>query len=153
LKVGVDLSVPSHSDIFAVGDTAAGTDQPGIPGTAPPAKLMGRYADRLIAARVAGAPSPPPFVTLIALAAGGHGIAVVPQGVLIPRAKVHAVPLVHRGVPIGRWQTVAWDSQRFLAPYAHQFIAELVAYSRRNYPNCHLTGRAPLMPRPKEPTS
>jgi LysR family transcriptional regulator, cyn operon transcriptional activator len=91
--------------------------------------------------------------TLIALAAGGHGIAVVPQGVLIPRAKVHAVPLVHRGVPIGRWQTVAWDSQRFLAPYAHQFIAELVAYSRRNYPNCHLTGRAPLMPRPKEPTS
>jgi len=35
--------------------------------------------------------------TLIALAAGGHGIAVLPQGVLIPRAKVHAVPLVHRG--------------------------------------------------------
>jgi hypothetical protein len=30
---GVDLSVPSHSDIFAVGDTAAGTDQPGIPST------------------------------------------------------------------------------------------------------------------------
>jgi hypothetical protein len=62
VKVRVDLSVPSHSDIFAVGDTAAGTDQPGIPGTAPPAKQMGCYADRLIAARVAGTPSPPPFV-------------------------------------------------------------------------------------------
>jgi NADH:ubiquinone reductase (H+-translocating) len=35
VKVGVDLSVPSHSDIFAVGDTAAVTDQPGIPSTAP----------------------------------------------------------------------------------------------------------------------
>jgi hypothetical protein len=39
VKVRVDLSVPSHSDIFAVGDTAAVTDQPGIPGTVPPAKL------------------------------------------------------------------------------------------------------------------
>jgi NADH dehydrogenase FAD-containing subunit len=55
------MSVPSHSDIFAVGDTAAVTDQPGIPGTAPPAKQMGRYVGRLIAARVAGTPSPPPW--------------------------------------------------------------------------------------------
>jgi NADH:ubiquinone reductase (H+-translocating) len=37
------------------------TDQPGIPGTAPPAKQMGRYVGRLIAARVAGGHSPPPF--------------------------------------------------------------------------------------------
>jgi hypothetical protein len=37
VKVGVDLSVPGHPDIFVVGDTAAVTDQPGIPGTAPPA--------------------------------------------------------------------------------------------------------------------
>lgn len=91
--------------------------------------------------------------TLIALAAGGHGIAVVPQGVLIPRARVRAAPLVYRRVPIGRWQTVAWDPQRFLAPYAERFIKELVAYARRNYPNRDLTRRAPLIPRPKEPTS
>jgi NADH dehydrogenase len=37
------------------------TDQPGIPGTAPAAKQMGRYVGRLIAARVAGGPAPPPF--------------------------------------------------------------------------------------------
>jgi hypothetical protein len=37
-----NLSVPSHPDIFVVGDTDAVTDQPGIPGTAPPAKQMGR---------------------------------------------------------------------------------------------------------------
>ena len=61
VKVGADLSVPSHPDIFVVGDTAAVTDQPGIPGTAPAAKQMGRYVGRLIAARVAGGPSPPPF--------------------------------------------------------------------------------------------
>jgi NADH:ubiquinone reductase (H+-translocating) len=61
VKVGVDLSVPSHPDIFVVGDTTAVTDQPGIPGTAPAAKQMGRYVGQLIAARVAGGPSPPPF--------------------------------------------------------------------------------------------
>jgi NADH dehydrogenase len=61
VKVGADLSVPSHPDIFVVGDTAAVTDQPGIPGTAPAAKQMGRYVGRLIAARVAGGPPPPRF--------------------------------------------------------------------------------------------
>jgi LysR family cyn operon transcriptional activator len=91
--------------------------------------------------------------TLIALAAGGHGIAVVPQGVLIPRANVHAAPLVYRGEPLGRWQTVAWDPQRFLAPYAERFIEELSTYSPRNYPNRDITRRAPPMPRPRERTS
>jgi DNA-binding transcriptional LysR family regulator len=88
--------------------------------------------------------------TLIAMAAGGHGIAVVPQGVLIPRERVHAVPLVYRGVPIGRWQTIAWNPQRFLAPYAQQFVVEFVAYAHRNYPNRDLTRRAPVMPQIKE---
>ena len=46
--------MPSHPDIFVVGDTAAVTDHPGIPGTAAPASQMGRYVVRLIAARVAG---------------------------------------------------------------------------------------------------
>src|ERR1700738_979641 len=82
VKVGVDLSVPSHPDIFIVGDTAAETDQPGIPGTAPPAKQMGRYVGRLIAARVAGGPSPPPFRyrDLGDLATIGRGAAVVKLG-------------------------------------------------------------------------
>jgi NADH dehydrogenase len=82
VKVGVDLSVPSHPDIFIVGDTAAVTDQPGIPGTAPPAKQMGRYVGRRIAARVAGGPSPPPFRyrDLGDLATIGRGAAVVKLG-------------------------------------------------------------------------
>jgi NADH:ubiquinone reductase (H+-translocating) len=61
VKVGSDLSVPGHPEIFVVGDTAAVTDQPGIPGTAPAAKQMGRYVGRLIAARITGARSLAPF--------------------------------------------------------------------------------------------
>jgi NADH dehydrogenase len=59
--VDPDLSVPGHPNVFAIGDTAVVPDQPGIPGTAPPAKQMGAYVGRLIAARVAGRSSPPPF--------------------------------------------------------------------------------------------
>jgi hypothetical protein len=45
---------------------------------------------------------------------------------------------------------VAWDPQRFLAPYAEQFVAEIVAHCRRDYPGRDLIRRAPLLPRPKE---
>ena len=59
--VNPDLSVPGHSDVFVIGDTAKVTNQEGIPGTAPPAKQMGAYVGRLIAAKVAGREPPPPF--------------------------------------------------------------------------------------------
>jgi len=59
--VNPDLSVPGHPNVFVLGDTADVVDQPGIPGTAPPAKQMGAYVGRLIAARVAGRTPPPPF--------------------------------------------------------------------------------------------
>jgi NADH dehydrogenase len=63
VKVGADLSVAGHPEIFAIGDTAAAIDGAGqaIPGIAPAAKQMGRYVGRLIAARIAGAAAPPPF--------------------------------------------------------------------------------------------
>jgi LysR family cyn operon transcriptional activator len=89
--------------------------------------------------------------TLIALAAGGYGIAVIPSTVLISRTRMRAVPLVHRGASIGRWLVTAWSPQRFLAPYGAQFVEELVAYTRRNYPNRDLTRRAPTLPRMKNP--
>ena len=59
--VNPDLSVPGHPNVFVLGDTADVVGQPGIPGTAPPAKQMGAYVGRLIAARVAGQTPPPPF--------------------------------------------------------------------------------------------
>jgi LysR family cyn operon transcriptional activator len=89
--------------------------------------------------------------TLIALAKSGYGIAVVPSQMRIAREGVRIVPLVHRGAPIGRWAIIAWDPQRFLAPYAKRFVEELAASVRRTYPGRDLTRRAPPLPRPKEP--
>ena len=63
VKVGLDLSVPGHPDIFAIGDTAAVADSSGrpVPGIAPAAKQMGHYVAKLIAARIAGRPGDAPF--------------------------------------------------------------------------------------------
>src|ERR1700736_2327639 len=63
VKVGPDLSLSGHPEIFAIGDTAAAIDPAGkpVPGIAPAAKQMGRYVGRLIAGRIAGASAPAPF--------------------------------------------------------------------------------------------
>jgi NADH dehydrogenase len=89
VKVGPDLSVSGHPEVFAIGDTAAATDRAGqgtqaIPGIAPAAKQMGRYVGRLIAARIAGTPAPPPFRYRHQgdLAAIGRRAAVVKLGAL-----------------------------------------------------------------------
>ena len=90
--------------------------------------------------------------TLIALARAGHGVAVVASPVRIPRGGRAAV-LVHRGVSIGRWAVGAWDPQRFLPPYAVQFVEELVAHCRRGYPGHEFSRRVPPLPRPREAIS
>jgi DNA-binding transcriptional LysR family regulator len=90
--------------------------------------------------------------TLVALAATDYGIAILPSNAQVPRGIVRAVPLVHRGASIGRWASVCWDPRRFLAPYAGQFIEEIVAYCHRNYPGRDCIRRAPPLPRPKEST-
>ena len=61
--VNDDLSVPGHPEIFVLGDTALvkGEDGQPVPGVAPAAKQMGRYAARLIKARLAGQPTAKPF--------------------------------------------------------------------------------------------
>ena len=53
VKVAPDLSVPGHSDIFVIGDTAAATDEAGkpLPGVAPVAKQQGQYVAALLIAR------------------------------------------------------------------------------------------------------
>jgi DNA-binding transcriptional LysR family regulator len=91
--------------------------------------------------------------TLIALAAGGYGLAVVPTSVSIPSSAVRAVPLVHRGSAIGRWTVVAWHPRRFLPVYAQQFVEELVRHAKTTYPNRQLTRRGPRLPRPKPRSS
>jgi DNA-binding transcriptional LysR family regulator len=90
--------------------------------------------------------------TLLALARAGCGIAIIPSNV-VPGAGVRAVPLLQQGAAIGRWATIAWDPQRFLAPYAKRFVDELVVYSRRAFPGRHLTRRAPALPPPPKAMS
>jgi NADH:ubiquinone reductase (H+-translocating) len=60
LVVQADLSLPGHSEIFAIGDMVH-VEQDGalLPGIAPVAMSQGRYVARCIAARVAGAAAPP----------------------------------------------------------------------------------------------
>ena len=88
--------------------------------------------------------------TAIALAGSGYGIAVVPSTVQIPEGRTRALGLLQRGAPLGRWLRVAWDPQRFLAPYAQRFIDELVPYCQRTYPNRGLVRYFPRLPKPKE---
>jgi NADH:ubiquinone reductase (H+-translocating) len=57
IRVGPDLTVPGHPEIFVVGDMAA-TD---LPGVAQVAMQGGRYAARVIAGRLAGRPTTSPF--------------------------------------------------------------------------------------------
>ena len=87
--------------------------------------------------------------TLIALAKAGHGIALVPSPVRIPRTGVRVAVVVHREVPLGKWTVAAWDPQRYLAPYASKFIEEVAAHCRRGYPGSEYVRRAPRLPKPK----
>jgi len=62
VRVQSDLSVPGHSEIFVIGDTAS-LDQDGKPlaGVAQVAMQQGHYAGKFIRRRLAGKKSPKPF--------------------------------------------------------------------------------------------
>jgi LysR family transcriptional regulator, cyn operon transcriptional activator len=88
--------------------------------------------------------------TVLALAGDGYGVAIIPSTVAVPRGRVRAVPIIQRGAALGRWLRIAWDQQRFLAPYGEQFVEELVTACRRAFPGRESIRRAPPLPRPKE---
>jgi LysR family cyn operon transcriptional activator len=87
--------------------------------------------------------------TLMALAANGEGVAIVPSNVSIPRKGVRAMSVTYRGTPIGRWVLAAWDGRRFFPSFAQHFVDDLVAHVQRDYPNRELTKRMPALQRPK----
>lgn len=84
VKVNADLSLPGHPEVFVIGDAATINDAKGrpVPGMAPGAKQMGRYAGKLIAGRIAGRAPPKPFryTHLGELATIGRRAAVVKLG-------------------------------------------------------------------------
>lgn len=65
ITVEPDLTLPGHPEVFALGDMVRVSDGDGglipLPGVAPAAMQQGRYAARVIRARLAGTPPPPPF--------------------------------------------------------------------------------------------
>ena len=61
-KVSADLSLPSHPEVFVVGDAAAmASNGKPVPGIAPAAKQAGKHAARQIAERLAGRAGQAPF--------------------------------------------------------------------------------------------
>jgi NADH dehydrogenase FAD-containing subunit len=83
VRIQGDLTVPEHPEIMVVGDTAS-LDQDGkpLPGVAQVAIQQGRYAGRLIRARMAGTKPPPPFRYFDkgSMAVVGKGFAVLQTG-------------------------------------------------------------------------
>jgi NADH dehydrogenase len=61
VQVNPDMTIPGHSDVFAIGDTVTIADADGnpVPGIAPAAKQQGRYVAALIRARLNGKTLPP----------------------------------------------------------------------------------------------
>ena len=83
VRVGKDLSVAGHPEVFVVGDTAS-LDQDGkpLPGVAQVAIQQGRYAGKLIHSRITGSSTPAPFRYFDKgnLAVVGKGFAVLQSG-------------------------------------------------------------------------
>jgi NADH:quinone reductase (non-electrogenic) len=83
VRVESDLSVPGHSEIFVVGDTAS-LDQDGkpLPGVAQVAIQQGRYVGKVIHKRITGSSLPNPFrySDKGSMAVVGKGFAVLQSG-------------------------------------------------------------------------
>ncbi len=61
-EIGPNLTVPGLDNVFTIGDTASFMqDGKPLPGVAQPAIQMGKYAAKMIVARVTGKPDLPPF--------------------------------------------------------------------------------------------
>jgi NADH dehydrogenase len=62
-RVGPDLALAGHPEVFVIGDTASVVGPSGrpVPGIAPAAKQMGAYVGKLITGQVTGRTPPKPF--------------------------------------------------------------------------------------------
>lgn len=88
---------------------------------------------------------------IIGLTLAGYGIGILPSAVPVPTRGLRPIPLVNGTAPIGRWTMLAWNPQRFLAPYAATFVGEMVAHAQRTYPGRALVRRAPALEPPTLP--
>ena len=89
--------------------------------------------------------------SLVSLARGGHGIAIVPSTTLFSRAGLHVAPLLRSGRAVGGSTAAVWDARRHLPSYAQAFVDALFAYTRRSYPGKEYARLAPAVPPPLAP--
>jgi DNA-binding transcriptional LysR family regulator len=75
--------------------------------------------------------------SLTAMAAAGHGIAIVPSVVRLSGALAMA-GLARDGRALGLWAQAVWDPRRHLPAYATSFLRTLIEYTRDSYPGHHL---------------
>ena len=83
--------------------------------------------------------------SIIAMARADHGIAIVPSTTSVGDG-VRALPIVHRGEPVGGWMVAAWHGGRFFAPYAAAFIKALSESVKKDYPGKDLLRGMPSLP-------
>ena len=87
--------------------------------------------------------------SLVALAAAGHGIAILPSVVRLDRPRVAIAGMLHDGRPLGLWGRVVWDPDRHLPAYASDFIEILARCTRTSYPG-HRLRLTRAVPRPAD---
>jgi DNA-binding transcriptional LysR family regulator len=88
---------------------------------------------------------------LVALAAAGHGIAIVPSGIRFDAARVGIAGMLSGSRPLGSWSHAVWDARRYLPTYARGFIRVLEDYTATSYPGHQLGDLTRAVPRPETP--
>lgn len=86
--------------------------------------------------------------TILALAADGHGTAIIPSTVEMANRRLQFMPIQHRGNPIGRWLTVARHKRHHFPRFGVEFIEELMTQSASDHPGRNVIRGSPALPRP-----
>lgn len=74
------------------------------------------------------------YSTLLALARGGHGVAIMPATISIDRRSgLNVRRIAQQGNLVQRYFAVHWSPRRYLPPYAEQFIDALVDCAAKVY--------------------
>jgi NADH dehydrogenase FAD-containing subunit len=148
VRIRPDLTVPGHSEIFVVGDTAS-LDQDGKPlgGVAQVAMQQGRYAGKSIHRRVTGKPAHPPFRYFDkgTMAVVGQGYAVLQSGKFHAKgvlgwmawASIHILFLAQPGLRISVFLQWMWTfltkqrGDRLIVNYRGQKLGEATTAERQ----------------------
>jgi DNA-binding transcriptional LysR family regulator len=72
--------------------------------------------------------------TLLAMAEGGHGVAIIPSALRTNRYVLRIASVNYRGKPLREPLTLYWDRRRPLPRYATGFCEMLAAYVREVFP-------------------